>query len=72
MKGSEIYVINMKAWEATVRKTQAVARRRAHTIFGTYGAATVEELNDEDQDVENVNEVVRNIYDIIYTQSLYI
>nr|GMC81960.1 phosphatidylinositol 4-phosphate 5-kinase 6-like [Ipomoea batatas] len=48
----------MKAWEATVRKTQAVARRRAHTIFGTYGAATVEELNDDDQDVDNVNEAV--------------
>ncbi|VFQ91140.1 unnamed protein product [Cuscuta campestris] len=37
----------MKAWEATVRKTQAAAKRRAHTIFGTYGGSTVEELNDE-------------------------
>ncbi|CAH9062439.1 unnamed protein product [Cuscuta europaea] len=52
----------MKAWEATVRKTQAAARRRAHTIFGTYGGSTVEELNDvidDDQD-EAVAVVVLN------------
>ena len=30
----------MKALEATVRKTQLVARKRAHTIFGTYGPTT--------------------------------
>ncbi|XP_027066662.2 phosphatidylinositol 4-phosphate 5-kinase 5-like isoform X2 [Coffea arabica] len=43
----------MKAWEATVRKTQAVAKKRANTIFGTYAAApNVEEEMIEDYEEE--------------------
>ncbi|XP_049397590.1 phosphatidylinositol 4-phosphate 5-kinase 6-like isoform X2 [Solanum stenotomum] len=46
----------MKAWEATVRKTQAVARKRANTIFGTYGPSHVEEEIIDQVDVEEDNE----------------
>ncbi|XP_028127394.1 phosphatidylinositol 4-phosphate 5-kinase 4-like isoform X4 [Camellia sinensis] len=45
----------MKAWEATVRKTQAAAKKRAHSIFGTTYVAhadddddiTIEKLDDD-------------------------
>ncbi|KAK7267156.1 hypothetical protein RIF29_19820 [Crotalaria pallida] len=41
----------MKAWEATVRKTQAVAKKRANSIFGTTSVAHAEEDDrKEDQD----------------------
>ncbi|KAL3534620.1 hypothetical protein ACH5RR_003081 [Cinchona calisaya] len=45
----------MKAWEATVRKTQAVAKKRANTIFGTYAAASnvEEEIVADYQDEEH-------------------
>ncbi|XP_057428301.1 phosphatidylinositol 4-phosphate 5-kinase 5-like [Lotus japonicus] len=40
----------MKAWEATVRKTQAVAKKRANSIFGTtYVAHADEEENNQDE-----------------------
>ncbi|KAL6530544.1 Phosphatidylinositol 4-phosphate 5-kinase 4 [Orobanche minor] len=39
----------MKAWEATVRKTQAAAKKRANTIFGTSYPI---ENNAEDQEIE--------------------
>ncbi|KAG8372097.1 hypothetical protein BUALT_Bualt12G0031100 [Buddleja alternifolia] len=45
----------MKAWEATVRKTQAAAKKRANTIFGTsYAVENVdqEEENGDDQEDE--------------------
>ncbi|KAK4404772.1 Phosphatidylinositol 4-phosphate 5-kinase [Sesamum angolense] len=40
----------MKAWEATVRKTQAAAKKRANTIFGTSYA--VENVDEETEDQE--------------------
>ncbi|KAL0453203.1 UNVERIFIED_CONTAM: Phosphatidylinositol 4-phosphate 5-kinase [Sesamum latifolium] len=40
----------MKAWEATVRKTQAAAKKRANTIFGTSYA--VENVDEEIEDQE--------------------
>ncbi|KAI3472272.1 hypothetical protein Pfo_029760 [Paulownia fortunei] len=41
----------MKAWEATVRKTQAAAKKRANTIFGmSYAVENVEEENDDQED----------------------
>ncbi|CAK9184048.1 unnamed protein product [Ilex paraguariensis] len=40
----------MKAWEATVRKTQAAAKKRANSIFGTTYAAHVGEDDVEDQE----------------------
>ncbi|XP_016479547.1 phosphatidylinositol 4-phosphate 5-kinase 5-like [Nicotiana tabacum] len=46
----------MKAWEATVKKTQAVARKRANTIFGTYGPSQAEEEIIDQLDPENDNE----------------
>jgi len=39
----------MKAWEATIRITQAATRRRANTFFGTQGSSQVEEGNDQEQ-----------------------
>ncbi|XP_054803956.1 phosphatidylinositol 4-phosphate 5-kinase 4-like [Prosopis cineraria] len=50
----------MKAWEATVRRTHAVAKKRAHSIFGTYSDwhANEEVLNIE----ENGNEVQYETY----------
>ncbi|EPS69987.1 hypothetical protein M569_04775, partial [Genlisea aurea] len=38
----------MKAWEATVRKTQAAAKKRANTIFGT--SYTVENAAEEESE----------------------
>lgn len=38
-----------KAWEATVRKTQA-AKKRANSIFGSMSVANVEEEDDEEHD----------------------
>ncbi|CAI9099625.1 OLC1v1036475C1 [Oldenlandia corymbosa var. corymbosa] len=43
----------MKAWEATVRKTQAVAKKRANTIFGTYASAPNVEQDQEEETVED-------------------
>ncbi|KAK6124662.1 hypothetical protein DH2020_041594 [Rehmannia glutinosa] len=41
----------MKAWEATVRKTQAAAKKRANTIFGTsYPVENSVDEENEDQD----------------------
>ncbi|KAE9588634.1 putative 1-phosphatidylinositol-4-phosphate 5-kinase [Lupinus albus] len=51
----------MKAWEFTVRKTHAAAKKRANSIFGTISLANVEveedennrDDNDDDDDDEN-------------------
>uniref|UniRef100_A0A5B7BIK9 Phosphatidylinositol 4-phosphate 5-kinase n=1 Tax=Davidia involucrata TaxID=16924 RepID=A0A5B7BIK9_DAVIN len=43
----------MKAWEATVRKTQAVAKKRANSIFGTTYVAHVEDDDDDREDDES-------------------
>lgn len=43
----------MKAWEATVRKTQAAAKRRAHSIFGTVSVAHADD-EEEDESQESV------------------
>lgn len=40
----------MKAWEATVRKTQAAAKRRANTIFGTNYVAHASDDESEQPD----------------------
>lgn len=45
----------MKAWEATVRKTQAVAKKRANTIFGTPFTAAVPHV-EEDIDEQEIEE----------------
>ncbi|KAK4481757.1 hypothetical protein RD792_012668 [Penstemon davidsonii] len=45
----------MKAWEATVRKTQAAAKKRANTIFGT-SYAIGDELQDDDQEEDERHE----------------
>lgn len=55
MMGREMGV--MKAWEATVKKTQAVAKKRAHSIiFGTWSEAQSEEdllnIDDNGNDVQ--------------------
>ncbi|KAL8489345.1 hypothetical protein ACS0TY_024818 [Phlomoides rotata] len=42
----------MKAWEATVRKTQAAAKKRANTIFGTSYAVENSEEETEEQEEE--------------------
>ncbi|XP_073045901.1 phosphatidylinositol 4-phosphate 5-kinase 5-like [Primulina eburnea] len=48
----------MKAWEATVRKTQAAAKKRANTIFGTsYAVDNVEEENEDQEDGHASGEV---------------
>lgn len=47
----------MKAWEATVRKTQAAAKKRANTIFGTSYAVDVDEENDEQEEEHPSGEV---------------
>ncbi|KAH7855479.1 hypothetical protein Vadar_025338 [Vaccinium darrowii] len=41
----------MKAWEATVRKTQAAAKKRAHSLFGTTYVAHADD--DDDKQDEN-------------------
>lgn len=38
----------VKAWEATVRKTQAAAKRRAHSIFGTTSVAHADDEEEEE------------------------
>ncbi|CAI0461937.1 unnamed protein product [Linum tenue] len=38
----------VKAWEATVRKSQGFTKKRSHTIFGTMMSATVAHADDED------------------------
>ncbi|CAI9787513.1 unnamed protein product [Fraxinus pennsylvanica] len=46
----------MKAWEATVRKTQAAAKKRANTIFGTsYAVGNVEEENEDQEEEEHTS-----------------
>ncbi|CAN4109311.1 unnamed protein product [Withania somnifera] len=45
----------MKALEATVRKTQLVARKRAHTIFGTYVPTTQVDETDLINNINNNN-----------------
>ncbi|KAK7336462.1 hypothetical protein VNO77_17004 [Canavalia gladiata] len=54
----------LKAWEATVRRTHAVAKKRANSIFGTISLAHADEedsnLNNndlDDDDEENENEI---------------
>ncbi|XP_061361095.1 phosphatidylinositol 4-phosphate 5-kinase 5-like isoform X1 [Gastrolobium bilobum] len=48
----------MKAWEATVRKTQAVAKKRANSIFGTTHVAHAdEEDNKDDQSGSDASEL---------------
>lgn len=42
----------MKAWEATVKKTQAVAKKRANSIFGTTYVAHEEDNKDEENGSE--------------------
>jgi 1-phosphatidylinositol-4-phosphate 5-kinase len=43
----------MKAWEATVKKTQAVAKKRANSIFGsTYVAASQGDENENKDETE--------------------
>lgn len=42
----------MKAWEATVRKTQAAAKKKANTIFGSPFTATQPHVEEEDIDEE--------------------
>ncbi|XP_020236003.1 phosphatidylinositol 4-phosphate 5-kinase 5 [Cajanus cajan] len=49
----------MKAWEATMRKTHAVAKKRANSIFGTISLAHVtdeEDNNDDNEEDESWNE----------------
>ncbi|GAB2295604.1 Phosphatidylinositol 4-phosphate 5-kinase 4 [Dionaea muscipula] len=44
----------VKAWEATLRKTQAVAKKRAHSIFGSMSIAHVnDDFEDEDRSHAN-------------------
>ncbi|KAA8517265.1 hypothetical protein F0562_017558 [Nyssa sinensis] len=45
----------MKAWEATVRKTQAVAKKRATSIFGTTYVAHVDDDDDVREDEIHAN-----------------
>ncbi|KVH94981.1 MORN motif-containing protein [Cynara cardunculus var. scolymus] len=47
----------MKAWEATVRKTHAVAKRQASNIFGSAHVANVEEEVEEDHEAHASGEV---------------
>ncbi|XP_073034985.1 phosphatidylinositol 4-phosphate 5-kinase 6-like isoform X1 [Primulina eburnea] len=48
----------MKAWEATVRKTQAAAKKRANTIFGTsYAVDNIEEENEDEEEGHASGEV---------------
>lgn len=44
-----------RAWEATIRKTQA-AKKRANSIFGTISIAHAEDDNDDDNDNRNLAE----------------
>ncbi|KAJ8534144.1 hypothetical protein K7X08_007468 [Anisodus acutangulus] len=56
----------MKALEATVRKTQLVARKRAHTIFGTYGPTTQvdeAELNNNNKEKALIEDHQQENYD---------
>ena len=47
----------MKAWEATVKRTQAVAKKRANSIFGTISLGHAEEEdNNNDNNEDNGNE----------------
>ncbi|KAI5396953.1 phosphatidylinositol 4-phosphate 5-kinase 5 isoform X1 [Lathyrus oleraceus] len=51
----------MKAWEATVKKTQAVAKKRANSIFGTaHGAHGDEEDNRDETEVYMAERVLPN------------
>ncbi|KAK4487376.1 hypothetical protein RD792_005997 [Penstemon davidsonii] len=53
----------MKAWEATVRKTQAAAKKRANTIFGTsYGIGGNAEENQNDDQEDNENHASGEVY----------
>ncbi|PSS15729.1 Phosphatidylinositol 4-phosphate 5-kinase [Actinidia chinensis var. chinensis] len=45
----------MKAWEATVRRTQAAAKKRAHSIFGTNYVAHAEDDDDGNIDESNTS-----------------
>ncbi|GFY98136.1 phosphatidylinositol- 4-phosphate 5-kinase 5 [Actinidia rufa] len=45
----------MKAWEATVRRTQAAAKKRAHSIFGTNYVAHAEDDDDGNNDESNTS-----------------
>ncbi|KAG6427938.1 hypothetical protein SASPL_112186 [Salvia splendens] len=48
----------MKAWEATVRKTQAAAKKRANNIFGTsYVVDTDEDASDQEEELHAPGEV---------------
>lgn len=48
----------MKAWEATVRKTQAAAKKRANTIFGTsYAVENEEEIEEMEEEIHASGEV---------------
>ncbi|KAL2320664.1 hypothetical protein Fmac_029633 [Flemingia macrophylla] len=42
----------MKAWEATMRKTHAVAKKRANSIFGTISLAHVADEDDNNDDTD--------------------
>ncbi|KAL2326052.1 hypothetical protein Fmac_025110 [Flemingia macrophylla] len=46
----------MKAWEATVRKTQAVAKKRANSIFGSTYVAHADEEENSNKDEANGSE----------------
>ncbi|GAB4851746.1 Phosphatidylinositol 4-phosphate 5-kinase 4 [Ancistrocladus abbreviatus] len=45
-----------KAWEATLRKTQAVAKKRAHSIFGSMSIAHVNDDFDDDNSASHQHE----------------
>lgn len=47
-----------KAWEATIRKTQA-ARRRANSIFGTMSIGHADDDNEVDRSMENLAPFVK-------------
>uniref|UniRef100_A0A164XVG2 Phosphatidylinositol 4-phosphate 5-kinase n=1 Tax=Daucus carota subsp. sativus TaxID=79200 RepID=A0A164XVG2_DAUCS len=55
----------MKAWEATVRKTQAAAKRRANTIFGT---TYVAHASDDESDVPTEPQSQEPVGDVYHSE----
>ncbi|XP_014489750.1 phosphatidylinositol 4-phosphate 5-kinase 5-like isoform X3 [Vigna radiata var. radiata] len=54
----------MKAWEATMRKTHAVAKKRANSIFGTISLAQVTEEEDNQDDCEEEDENENEVFEV--------
>ncbi|KAK7378063.1 hypothetical protein VNO80_03499 [Phaseolus coccineus] len=54
----------MKAWEATMRKTHAVAKKRANSIFGTISLAHVAEEEDNQDDYDDQEENGNEVYEV--------